>query len=76
MQSSSNPGILKVRAKSRNSATIRWNEKLLQTPLEDYRKFVVWRILTPYLIDIRKCSADEAYGIIGNWLDTFKTIAI
>ena len=58
-----------TRAKSRNSATIRWIENLLQTPLEDYRKFVVWRILTPYLINIRKCSVDEAYGIIGNWLD-------
>jgi hypothetical protein len=32
-------------------------------------RFVVWRILTPYLIDIRKYSEDEAYGAIRNWLD-------
>jgi hypothetical protein len=43
--------------------------KLLQTPVDDYRKFVVWCILAPYLINIRKCSADEAYNLIKNWLD-------
>ena len=36
---------------------------------DDYRKFVVWRILFPYLINIRKCSANEASNIIRNWLD-------
>ena len=70
MQSSSNPCILKVRAPSPEiQLQYVGLRNLLQTPLEDYRKFVVWRILTPYLINIRKCSADEAYGIIGNWLD-------
>jgi hypothetical protein len=52
-----------------NPTTISWIEKLLQTPIDDYRKFVVWRILSPYLINIRKCSVDEAYNIIKNWLD-------
>jgi hypothetical protein len=56
-------------AQTTNSTTISWIEKLLQTPLDDYRKFVVWRILTPYLINIRKCSADEAYNTIRNWLN-------
>ena len=37
--------------------TISWIEKLLETPLDDHRKFVVWRILSPYLINIRNCSA-------------------
>jgi hypothetical protein len=58
-----------LRANSTNSTTIQWIEKLLQTPLDDYRKFVVWRILAPYLINIRKCSADDAINIIRNWLD-------
>ena len=39
------------------------------TPLEDHRKFTVWRILVPYLINIRKYSADEAYDTIRNWLN-------
>lgn len=52
-----------------STTTIRWIERLLQTPLDDYRKFVVWRILAPYFINIRKCSEVEAYGIIRDWLD-------
>ena len=43
------------------STTIVWIEKLLQTPIDDHRKFAVWRILAPYLINIRKCSVDEAF---------------
>jgi hypothetical protein len=52
-----------------NATTISWIERLLQTPIDDYRKFVVWRILSPYLINIRKCSVEEATGMIKNWLD-------
>jgi len=29
----------------------------------------VWCILAPYLINIRKCSADDASKIIKDWLD-------
>ena len=38
------------RAHTIKSTTTLWIEKLLQTPLDDYRKFVVWRILALYLI--------------------------
>ena len=34
----------------------------------------MWRILTPYLINIRKCSADEASNIIRNWLDKCRNL--
>jgi hypothetical protein len=43
-----------------NSTSILWIEKFLQTLLDDYRKYVVRRILSPYLINIRKCSVEEA----------------
>jgi hypothetical protein len=46
----------------------------LKTPIDDYRKFVVWRILAPYLINIRKCSDDEATNIIRNWLDRCRNL--
>ena len=52
-----------------NLTKIWWIEKLLQTPIEDFRKFVLWRILVPYLINIRKCSAEEATSMIRDWLD-------
>jgi hypothetical protein len=42
----------KARIKTARSYTIRWIEKLLQTPPSDYRKFAVWRILALYLITI------------------------
>lgn len=50
------------------------DRKLLLTPLDDYRKFVVWRILAPYLINIRKCSADEASNIMREWLDRCRSL--
>ena len=59
----------KARGKTINSTKIWWIEKLLQTPVDDYRKFVVWRILAPYLINIKKCSIDEAFNTIKDWLD-------
>jgi hypothetical protein len=49
-------------------------EKLLQTPLDDYRKFVVWRILAPYLINIRKYPPDEASTVIRNWLERYRSL--
>ena len=64
----------RARSQTTNSTTIRWIEKLLQTPLDYYRKFVVWRILSPYLINIRKCSDDEAYNAIINWLDKCRSL--
>jgi len=59
----------RARTQTVNPKTISWIEKLLQTPIDDYRKFVVWRILSPYLINIRKCSVEEATNMIKNWLD-------
>jgi Primase X len=48
--------------------TIPWIEKLLDTPIDDYRKTVVCLILGPYLINIKKLSYDDAVNIINNWL--------
>ena len=59
----------RTRAQVTNATTISWIERLLQTPIDDYRKFVVWRILSPYLINIRKCPPGEASNMIKNWLN-------
>src|SRR5919205_3931490 len=48
--------------------TITWMEKLLQTPIDDYRKNAVNLILAPYLINVRKVSYDAALNIINGWL--------
>jgi hypothetical protein len=46
-----------------------WIENLLQTPIADFRKLAIWRILAPYLLNIRSLSPDEAQDIIREWLD-------
>jgi Primase X len=48
--------------------TIPWIEKLLETPIDDYRKNAVNLILAPYLINIKKLSYDVALNIINSWL--------
>lgn len=48
---------------------INWIEKLLQTPLADHRKYCIWRILSPYLLNKRRLSTPESFSIIGKWLD-------
>src|SRR4051812_3473402 len=40
--------------------TIPWIEKLLETPIDDYRKNAVNLILAPYLINIKKLPYDAA----------------
>jgi hypothetical protein len=48
---------------NRSPRTIPWIEKLLKTPLEDYRKNAVGLIFAPYLITIRKLSYEESFTI-------------
>lgn len=47
---------------------IQWIEKLLQTPLEDHRKYCLFRILVPYLLNFRKLSVEESSNILESWL--------
>ena len=46
-----------------------WIEKLLQTPIQDHRKYAIWRILAPYLLNVKKLSYKQASDIIKDWLD-------
>ena len=46
-----------------------WIERLLQTPIPDYRKLVIDLVLSPYLINVRKLPYEESYKIIKEWLD-------
>jgi hypothetical protein len=48
--------------------TSAWIEKLLETPIDDFRKNAVNLILAPYLINVKKLSYDAALNIINNWL--------
>jgi hypothetical protein len=52
-----------------SSNELHWIEALLKTPISDYRKFAIWRILAPYLLNIRGLSQKHAHNIIFRWLD-------
>jgi hypothetical protein len=41
----------------------------LETPIRDHRKYCIWRVLTPYLLNIRKLSEQETTDIIEDWLN-------
>ncbi len=66
-------------SKYRNSSTnsyryystniIPWIEKLLQTPIANYRKYALWRILMPYLFNVKKLSESEVIDITQTWLN-------
>jgi len=51
-----------------SNSIIQWIERLLQTPIEDYRKNAVSLILAPYLINKKKSSYADAFDIIEEWL--------
>lgn len=44
-------------------------ERLLQIPLGDNRKYCLWRILGPYLLNVRKLTPEQATDIMDEWLD-------
>jgi hypothetical protein len=56
------------KTESYRGTTIPWIERLLETPIDDYRKNAVNLILAPYLINIKKLSYDAASNIINGWL--------
>jgi hypothetical protein len=47
---------------------IPWIERLLKTPIPDHRKYCIWRILAPYLINVKDLSFEEAFDVIDKWL--------
>ena len=50
--------------------TIKWIEKgILEHPLPDHRKYIIWRILSPYLLNVKKLPKEEAYSVMKEWLD-------
>lgn len=51
-----------------NNNSLSWIDKLLQTPVQDNRKNLIFWVLAPYLITIRKLDSDRAYTIIESWL--------
>jgi hypothetical protein len=51
-----------------NNQRLEWIEKLLKTPIEDFRKNATNLILAPYFINIKKLSYQESFNILIEWL--------
>lgn len=56
------------RSNSKRRKFIPWIEKLLMTPISDHRKYCIWRIHAPYLINVKRLSFEQAFGIMDEWL--------
>jgi hypothetical protein len=48
------------------SYDIRWIDKLLQTPISDGRKYAIWRILVPYLRNVKRMSFEQGELLLGS----------
>jgi hypothetical protein len=57
-----------------NEEYFAWIERLLRTPILDFRKLVIDLVLSPYLINVRKLPYEESYKIIKEWLDKCNNI--
>ncbi len=56
-------------SQNNNLIRIDWIEKLLKTPIEDYRKDCLWRIIGPYLLNFKNLSELQASKMMEQWLD-------
>jgi hypothetical protein len=55
--------------------TFKWIEKgILEHPLADHRKYIIWRILSPYLFNVKTLPKEEAYSVMKEWLDKCDTL--
>lgn len=51
-----------------SSKQYKWIEKLLTTPIEDGRKYALWKILCPYLVNVKKLEYEQTFKILKEWL--------
>ena len=51
-----------------------WIEKLLETPVEDFRKEIVELILVPYLVKIKGLTDNEVRQTVKEWLDKCQSL--
>jgi hypothetical protein len=54
---------------SRHPNSIWWIDRLLRSGIEDGRKDLIFWVLAPYLITIKKLDHDKAYSILEQWLE-------
>jgi hypothetical protein len=53
---------------SYDTENIPWIDRLLQTSISNGRKYCIWRILVPYLVNEKHLSVEQSRGITKDWL--------
>jgi hypothetical protein len=48
---------------------IEWIESLYRKPLDDFRRYCIWRIFVPYFINIMRLPQSETSDLIKDWVD-------
>jgi hypothetical protein len=59
----------KYRRRVGETKTIIWIEKLLDKPLDDFRKYCIWRVFAHYFINVKGLSRLDTYDTVKSWLD-------
>jgi len=44
------------------------------TPLNDFRKYYIWRVFEPYFINVKGLSIQETFNAIKSWLDKCNSV--
>jgi len=54
---------------------IPWIDRLLQTAVSNGRKYCIWRILVPYLVNRKHLSTEQSTSMIMNWVNECAKVA-
>ena len=49
-------------------------EKLRDKPLDDFRKYSIWRVFVPYFINVRGLARLETFNATKSWLDKCNSV--
>ena len=49
------------------SSNYSWIEKLLQTTIPSCRKYCLFRILVPYLVNVKRLTYEESFKVLEEW---------
>ena len=70
--------VLQQNASSMNlsvAENVPWIDTLLQTAVSNGRKYCIWRILVPYMVNRKHLSAEQSINMIMNWLNECAQVA-
>jgi hypothetical protein len=50
-------------------------DRLFNKPIDNFRKYCIWRVFVPYFINVKRLQVVEAYDRIKSWLDRCNAIS-